>query len=456
MTSAPTRIAAGQAFEVELIDRGGPLPAEVRLHYRFEEDGQVREEAELMRRDKGVMQARRDDVRRPFDYRAEGGDDDTMPWISLRIMPPPKIESLRVTLYPPAYTGWPPTDCQAQIHALVGTRARIRGRTDRPLRRATMQLEDGSAIAAQISADRHHFTVAAEDLVIERSAAYWFVLEDVDGLQGGQRQRWEIVAERDAAPRVVLQRPQTDLYLTPQATVPLQILVEDDLAIRAVALVGTRSDRNDSPDLVVPIFAGPSQPPRGAAATEALSRGPRNLADRVAAGGQTAQRKTLEFIWDLGPLAIAAGTEIAFQARAHDYLPQAGTSVPPRRIHIVSAAQLDQRLGQRERQLRDDLQQTLELQRDIHGQGEALAEELQQADPLSQSAMDHLQAAEMNQRQVRQQLATGGGNCVAGQCQSLLSELVFSQADRPAAARRSYRPQSSSSTRTRCRPSTAQ
>jgi hypothetical protein len=437
MTSAPTRLAAGQTFEVELIDRGGPLPTEVRLHYRFEEDGQVREEVELMRLDGGVMKARRDDVRRPFDYRAEGGDDDTMPWISLRIMPPPKIESLRVTLYPPAYTGWPPTDCQPQIHALVGTRARIRGRTDRPMRRVTMQLEDGSAIAAQISADRHDFTVAAEDLVIERSAVYWFVLEDVDGLQGGQQQRWEVVAERDTSPRVVLQRPQTDLYLTPQATVPLQILVEDDLAIRDVALVGTRSDRNDSPDLVVPIFAGPPQPTRSAVATEVLSQEPRNLADhRVAAGGQTAQRKTFEFLWDLEPLAIAAGTEIAFQARAHDYLPQVGTSVPPRRIHVVSAVELDQRLGQRERQLRDDLQQTLELQRDIHGQGEALAKELQRADPLSQSVMDRLQAAEMNQRQVRQQLATGGGNCVAGQCQSVLSELACSQANRPAAARR--------------------
>ena len=43
----------------------------------------------------------------PFEYRAVGGDDDTMPWIAVEVVEPPAVESIAMTLYPPEYTGWP-------------------------------------------------------------------------------------------------------------------------------------------------------------------------------------------------------------------------------------------------------------------------------------------------------------------------------------------------------------
>src|SRR5205085_8800794 len=42
----PTRLAAGQPFDVELFDRGGNLPQEVQIHYLYNNDGEKLEEVE--------------------------------------------------------------------------------------------------------------------------------------------------------------------------------------------------------------------------------------------------------------------------------------------------------------------------------------------------------------------------------------------------------------------------
>ncbi len=78
----PERVAAGQTFEVELVDsHGHSLPDAVRIHYRYDtgSDESI-EEIEGMHLLGGVMVARKENVTRPFQYRAEGGDDDTMVW----------------------------------------------------------------------------------------------------------------------------------------------------------------------------------------------------------------------------------------------------------------------------------------------------------------------------------------------------------------------------------------
>src|SRR6185295_10417147 len=98
----PELIALGKPFEVELVDRNDRLPDEVRIQFRYEGDGQnVEETFESMHLLNGKMTARKDSVTRPFKFRAEGGDDRSMPWLSLEVVEPPRIESLKITLHPP-------------------------------------------------------------------------------------------------------------------------------------------------------------------------------------------------------------------------------------------------------------------------------------------------------------------------------------------------------------------
>src|SRR5262245_8454845 len=71
----PTRLAAGQKFEVELVDAAGQLPEDVRIEYRTSYDGRSERESEKMTRVGDVMVASRDNVERTFSFRAIGGDD---------------------------------------------------------------------------------------------------------------------------------------------------------------------------------------------------------------------------------------------------------------------------------------------------------------------------------------------------------------------------------------------
>jgi len=51
--------------------------------------------------------ARRDNVRQSFEFRAEGGDDHSMPWTKVEVVEPPQLSSLTIVTHPPAYTACP-------------------------------------------------------------------------------------------------------------------------------------------------------------------------------------------------------------------------------------------------------------------------------------------------------------------------------------------------------------
>ena len=192
------RVARGRAFEIEVVDaQAARLPPEVRIHYRFAgPDGAAVEETERMRYVDAAMVARRENVLRPFSYRVEGGDDQSMPWRDVQVVEPPAVEQVSVRLIPPPYTGWPPTTSQRHIRALVGTIAEITARATKPLRSAVLCIEGGTKVPAKLGGDGCTFTV---EFPVEKSGSYWFELTDRDGLSGGSDDRWEIHAVPDCA-----------------------------------------------------------------------------------------------------------------------------------------------------------------------------------------------------------------------------------------------------------------
>ena len=92
---APQRLAAGQTFEVELLnDAAHRLPEVVRIHYRYDTPG-GEEDSEPMLAIATTRVARKEHVVRPFWYRAEGGDDTSMPWMRLEVLEPPRLDIAR-------------------------------------------------------------------------------------------------------------------------------------------------------------------------------------------------------------------------------------------------------------------------------------------------------------------------------------------------------------------------
>jgi hypothetical protein len=418
----PTRLAVGQPFEVELEDRQGRLPDEVRIHYRFEVDGEWTHETEVMQPLGDRMLAHRDAVARPFEYRAEGGDDRSMEWTRLDVVEPPLVESFEVTLHPPAYTGFAKSVSEKRVRALKGTRAGIQAVATKPLASATLMLASGAEIPASIGADGHSFAISPEQFTIEDSGDYWFALVDSEQLPGGSENRWEIRAVTDAPPSVSFEQPGANIFVTPDATVAFRVLVKDNLAIRSVAMHFTRSDQSDQGEFIVPLFEGPAEPP---------SLGDANFAS----GADLGESRIVEYSWTLAELDLEPGVQLAANVQASDYVPQVGQSLAPRRITIISAAELEDRLASRQTFILSELARALKMQREARSQTTDLEIQLREVGALAKADIDILQSAELNQRQVTRTL-TSRTEGVPAHVENLLADLESNKVSSPDILRR--------------------
>lgn len=422
----PTRLALGQPFEVELVDRQGKLPDDVKIHYRYEADGEASEKIEPMKFRGGAMIARKDVVDRPFEYRAVGGDDATMAWTRLEVVEPPRIESLEITLHPPVYSGLPTTPSDKRIRALVGTRIAVHGATTKPLRAARLVLESGEEqqrFEGRVAAEGYEFDIPADSVAVEKSGAYWFELVDEEGLQGGGEARWELRAVTDTPPTVTIEQPAANGFVTPDAILPLRVLVKDNLAVHDVTMIYSRSDESEKGELIEVKLYERERPV--ALATD----------HHLAVDTHQGESLVVEYAWDLSQLRLAQGVQLTVLARASDYLPQIGESLTPRRITIISAVELEDRLSQREAFILAELSRALSMQRDVHGQTAALEVQLDEVGRLDQQDLDRMQAAELNQRQVARTL-TSPTEGVPSHIATLLDDLDSNRVDSPDIRRR--------------------
>ncbi|HEY5311910.1 MAG TPA: hypothetical protein VIK18_05300, partial [Pirellulales bacterium] len=418
-TQSVTRIALGSRFEVELVDVSHrALPREVRMHYRFEgEDEPAAERVEPMKFVGGVMMAGLDDVLRPFEYRAEGGDDNTMPWTRLEVIEPPAVVQLTATLHYPAYTGWPAADSDPHLQALVGTRVALAGKTTKPVRAATIHVEHGGRFAAHVSADGFSFTLpvdGAQPLVIRKSTTYTIDMEDLEGFHGGQGVRYDLRAVEDRPPTVSLEEPSADTFVAAGAAVPIQALVKDDLAIQHAELevvipgAGAATPR----EARFGLYQGPAQPPPPPAR---------------AAQNPPGESRPLTFRLELAKWKLAPGSTLSLRVAARDYQPATAYS-QSRRLTVLSVDELQDRLAERRGFILSELGRVLRLERESRAQVSGLEIQLDQVGRLQKQDLDHLQQAELTQRQVERGLAREGDG-VPAQVQRLLADLENNKID---------------------------
>jgi len=417
------RLAAGEDFEVALVDRdGAELPDSVRIHYRFRTDGaNAVETVDTMRFVDGKMIARKENITRPFAFRAEGGDDDSMPWIDLEVVEPPVIEQSSLTLHYPEYTGWPPETTDPHIRALEGSRVSITARTTKQLTRATLVRDDGRELPARLDADGFGFSLPADaetPFLVDHTGAYWFVLEDLEGFRGGAATRYEVRAIVDEDPVVAVEQPRANVFVTSDAVVPVRILAKDDLAILRVTLGYVRSDQSESGEVEIPLYQGPQ----------------RVVTADFAGGHPPQESRVIDHDWDLGPMELAPGVQLTLFATATDYRPSTGHS-QPRRLTIVTAEQLQDRIAERQSFILDELARVLDLERDARGQVQAVEIQLDQVGDLGHGDVDQLQRAELIQRQVERGL-TSESEGVQSHIAELLAELENNRIDSPDVERR--------------------
>ncbi|MBX3412654.1 MAG: hypothetical protein KF708_08200 [Pirellulales bacterium] len=453
------RLAIGRSLELEVVDaEGAELPSDVRLEYRYEGSSTV-EQVDMVRLG-DAMVGRLEGVIRPFAYRAVGGDDRSMPWVELEVVEPPALDTLTVMVHYPEYTSWPPRRLERHLRALVGTRVEMQGTTTKPIHSATIALEDGANVPAEVAPDGLGFALAANAdpaFVIARSGSYRILLEDSEGLVGGEDTRYEVRAVADLPPHVSMEQPEANIYVTAEAVVPVRVTVKDDLAIHDAWLRYRRLDTalTESPAAAPePVVSVPGKQAQaegeGAAAQEPAQESeprfeslplyagppaaPAPTAEMLAATTLPGETRSLEYAWDLASLNLPRGAQLDFWSAASDYQPQGGES-PPRRITIISPAELQDRLAERQKFILGELSRVMKLERDARNQVKNLEIQLNEVGQLKQQDLDHLQGAELAQRQVDRELSSPHEG-VQAQIAGLLEDLRNNKVDSPDLERR--------------------
>lgn len=429
-----TQLHSGKPFVLKVVAAEGTrLPAEVKIHYRFEDaGGTVTEETDDMRLKDDAMIAQRAAMLRKFAYRVTGGDDQSMPWTDVEIVTPPAVQSFTVRLLPPEYTGWPVEESHELNRVLAGTRVTITAQTNNPLRSAVLCFDKKLWCQARVSSDGYSFTAPGPDddpLTVETSGSYSFQLVDRNGLKGGSDVAWELRVEPDRPPTATLENPTADLYVTPRGVVRVRGWAADDLALRSVTLVVQRPDAATPYERV--LYAGPQQASRKPAA---------------ARPGEAAAVETVDFPPDrkdgpqravtlnLESLNLAPGTQATLYVAAVDYRAQVGKS-DVRRLTVLTTQEMRDRIAGRQTLVLAELERVLKMQQSGRVPVAAVQEQVAKKEPPKQSPVSQLRAAELTQREVNRSL-TSPGEGVRMHVAALLAELRDNDIDSPDVKRR--------------------
>ncbi|QGJ69646.1 Hypothetical protein PBC10988_13280 [Planctomycetales bacterium 10988] len=387
---APNRVARGQPLEFRVKSPSGTLPSVVwleRIYYDAASSEVSIQRDRMQLAEKGIMYLRLDAVIDPFSYRVYGGDHLSMPYQELELVDPPEILELEVTLTPPKYTQLAKRTVQPHFEALLGTHVHIEGESSKELQAAIFRqegAEDRPAVLKFIDGELNGFEV---DFTVTQSGSYWFRLEGEEGFIGGDDRRFEMRGIPDTPPEVILEEPVFHLAISPEAQVPLRVAVRDDLAIQDIAISYTRNQPTSGEEQRFVLYQGPTTP------ASQPQRSP------------TGERQVVEQVWDLKQLdpPLEPGTEILFFATASDYQPLSNQS-QSRRLTIISSDQVLERLANRQGRLLEALQRILRLQQEARSETRSVQIQYEEVKSLAAQDRDHLQSAELTQREVEQSL----------------------------------------------------
>lgn len=213
-------------------------------------------------------------------YRATTGSFSSAVYVAEAI-DPPEIGNVRLTLYPPAYTGLGPvTVAGGNIEGLRGSTLRLAASTTKEVAKAEMVSDDDKHVPLKINGRR-----LEGNLVLFQSQSYRIVVEDSLGFRNSPIV-YELIVKPDAFPTIDLLTPTEDLEVNGDETLPIEYSARDDFGIGQVNLVAKVGEREEK----IPLH--------------------KDQARRL-----VVQER---FKWDLGKLALREGDEAIFHLEVLD------------------------------------------------------------------------------------------------------------------------------------------
>lgn len=337
-------VARGDDFTVRVgVEKGDP--GEVLIHSRVESRGRwevrpmVRHWREEERKESYAHTFR--EVPQGFRFFVTGGDARTEEY-RVRVMIPPSIQEIFLTVSYPAYLGRPDeTFPDGNLRAPFGSRVAFQAEASHPLQRALLVTggEGSGAPLAPGDGPRGGRTRLEGSFVVERTLWYHFAMMDDEGHSNDRPIRFRLEAVPDRPPTVKVVVPGRNIRVSPKAVVPFQVEVTDDHGIRSARLAFKVSSgyegEGEEEQMALPTPPGPAK----------------------------SMKATLPF--DLAPLGAQLGDQIAYLFEAEDHLefggPNRGLS-PSYTLLVVSPDEIEADLDARLQKVRDQIRRTIRSQ----------------------------------------------------------------------------------------------
>ena len=287
------------------------------------------------------------------------GDDTTDPQ-SLTLAARPEIASVVVTTSPPAYArgliGEQRTPLHEQADRIASTSAYIGSTINMDVRfNKPIPKSQASAAATEwltLIGENAKLTIPGNDDTTDRLSLTWtlretvansFVLTDQFGLTSTQSDKqFRIQAIQDEDPAVVLLKPAIDESVLPNATILLQALSEDDVAMQSLRLNIVVPDRENTPENAKEIAT-------------------RSLDDQGLLTTGRFESLTLEYSLKLQPLKFLPGDEVLISALGSDVYSLDGQThgeiaSETRRLRVITEQELADQIRRVMRGVRNSAQ----------------------------------------------------------------------------------------------------
>ena len=152
----------------------------------------------------------------------------------------PSVTALKVTLYPPHYTGLPDqTFTGGNVRGVKGSTLSFSATTNKSMAQAVIALDDGREVPLKITGD-----TAQGSVVLFRSQGYRIRLGDAFGFENLPIP-YEMVAVPDGFPVVELLKPEEDLEVNGDERLALEYRASDDYGIQQITLVAAVGEREE-------------------------------------------------------------------------------------------------------------------------------------------------------------------------------------------------------------------
>ena len=155
--------------------------------------------------------------------------------IEVRVVAPPKVESIEVVQFPPEYTRLKPGAGKngGHIRAYMGSEVQLSVKTNKPVQEALIALADGWRLPLNPTESGDSL---GGKMILGGAGSYQVRLKDAHGFSNLAPQRYQIDIIPDAYPDVIATHPGKDLTVEADERVTVKYRASDDFGIKNVYL----------------------------------------------------------------------------------------------------------------------------------------------------------------------------------------------------------------------------